>query len=274
MNSFSLRIKPNDIECFERTFLGDSGISIESKEIFSYHTHTHSYYEMTLYEPFDGSININGNDYMISTPSIILIPPSSFHKITSSTNSEARYIKVAFSEDILTLYSAQIPNWPVMLAPIASDSFIISLFHEMLWKKDSPAYIAMLINTAVYLTAENGEKLSPANISRENSLAMKAVRIINEYYCTDLTLHQTAGMLSVTPQYLSHIFSKNVGISFAKYLCEMRLNHAAELILESNSCITEICYACGYRNLSHFLRSFKERYGVTPKMYRKLHTNL
>ena len=99
---------------------------------------------------------------------------------------------------------------------------------------------------------------------------MKAVRIMNDYYDEHLTLNSIAELLSVSPPYLSHIFSRNVGMTFASYLCQLRLHHAARLLTDSSKSVTDICYACGYRNLSHFLRSLKEQYGMTPKEYRHL----
>ena len=47
----------------------DSGILSASKmNIYSFHVHTHLYYEMLLYEPFDGSIEINDRKIIIKQP--------------------------------------------------------------------------------------------------------------------------------------------------------------------------------------------------------------
>ena len=57
-------------------------------------------------------------------------------------------------------------------------------------------------------------------------------------------------------------------IGFSEYVSKMRLNYAAVLLAETNESVTDICFASGYGNLSHFLRCFKKEYGVSPKKYR------
>lgn len=255
---------------FESAELDENGIYISSDNVFAFPPHTHSYYEMTLYQPFDGVININGQNFDMNTkaPCVILINPSSFHKMSPPPKSVSRYIKVAFSQEILTLSPSKIPNWPIILTQPDPDCFLVRLFQELLTQQASPYYTALLINTAVCLLAEKGQKISPKAISGEHSLAMKAVRIINEHYDEHLSLNKVAELLSVSPPYLSCVFSGNIGMTFARYLCQLRLHHAARLLTDSDKTITDICYACGYRNLSHFLRSFKKQYGMTPKVYR------
>jgi spermidine/putrescine transport system substrate-binding protein len=46
------------------------------------------------------------------------------------------------------------------------------------------------------------------------------------------------------------------------------ITEAAELLRETGLSVTQICYACGYRNLSHFLRCFKRKYGMSPMQFR------
>ena len=48
-----------------------------------------------------------------------------------------------------------------------------------------------------------------------------------------------------------------------------RLNIAGELLRETNKSITEIAHACGFNNVSFFIREFKKDYSVTPKKYRR-----
>ena len=59
-----------------------SNIQLESDYMFSFFLHSHTYYEMTLYDPFEGNITVN--DYTVSpdTLTAILVAPSYFHKGT------------------------------------------------------------------------------------------------------------------------------------------------------------------------------------------------
>lgn len=261
------------MECIGQAVLKDNLFSVSTDCIFSYPIHTHAHFEMTLYEAFSGSIHVNGVEFTITTPTIILLNPSGYHKITVNGTTNSRFIKVAFAENILYDHLFQIPNWPLILEHVSSDSFLYRLFRELYHNSSDPACASQIINLLVYLLMQNAEKIAPAETSKDHALAMRAVRILNETYCSPITLQTTATLLSVSPQYLSTIFSKHVGVSFSQYLCDLRLRYAAELMQQNKSSITQICYQCGYRNLSHFLRSFKKKYGVTPKSYRAMCCN-
>lgn len=53
-----------------------------------------------------------------------------------------------------------------------------------------------------------------------------------------------------------------------KWLNDKRLEYACELLLSSDLNINEIGYESGFRNSSHFIKSFKDKYQVTPKQFR------
>ena len=58
--------------------------------------------------------------------------------------------------------------------------------------------------------------------------------------------------------------------SFSAMLLEARLDLARTMLLQSDGrvCIEEICYRCGFGELSTFYRAFKSRFGVPPATYR------
>ena len=53
-----------------------------------------------------------------------------------------------------------------------------------------------------------------------------------------------------------------------KWLNDKRLDYASQLLLSSDLNINEIGYECGFSNSSHFNKSFKDKYQVTPKQFR------
>ena len=50
---------------------------------------------------------------------------------------------------------------------------------------------------------------------------------------------------------------------------ELRLGYAANLLLSSNLSATDICYECGFCNLSWFYNAFEEKFEMSPIEYRK-----
>ncbi|RCH56228.1 hypothetical protein DJ568_05705 [Mucilaginibacter hurinus] len=64
-------------------------------------------------------------------------------------------------------------------------------------------------------------------------------------------------------------FKRRTRKTFSQFVNEVRVTHATGLLLEDKLNITEVCYACGYNNLSYFNRQFKAIMKVTPLEYRK-----
>ena len=97
----------------------------------------------------------------------------------------------------------------------------------------------------------------------------KAVRIIQERYADGISLDEIAGMLHITPEYLSGQFNREVGRSFSSYIKELRLRKAKELLLGSELKAFEIALKVGYPDPKYFSRVFKEATGMTPGEYQR-----
>ncbi len=81
---------------------------------------------------------------------------------------------------------------------------------------------------------------------------------------TDLAKH-----FSVSKQHLCHLYKQQTGRSIIEDVNECRMDHAAELLLNGATPISEICYRCGFNDLSYFYRTFKQRFGLNPGEFRK-----
>ena len=83
------------------------------------------------------------------------------------------------------------------------------------------------------------------------------------------TLQELADMLHMDKFYLIKEFSRYVGVSPHEYQIGLRLSYAKELLKYSDLSVTEIAYACGVNQTSHFISLFKEREHLTPAKFRK-----
>lgn len=101
-----------------------------------------------------------------------------------------------------------------------------------------------------------------------NGAVVAALREIEENYrFADLT--RLAKELHVSLPYLSAAVRRATGHTFKDLLLEKRLSKAAQLLKETRLTTQDIILAVGYENTSYFYRVFRERFGVTPKDYRK-----
>ena len=70
-----------------------------------------------------------------------------------------------------------------------------------------------------------------------------------------------------SPFYLSRIFAEHTGTTISRYLRNLRLERAAELLRSGRSNVTEAAMAVGYSSLSHFSKAFAEMFGVCPYVF-------
>lgn len=95
---------------------------------------------------------------------------------------------------------------------------------------------------------------------------------INAYimnnYRNPISIHDLADQLYLSEGYLSRFFKKNFGVSFNEYLTKVRLRHAVDDLLYTDSPITHISYDNGFANVTIFNRAFRKEYGETPSAVR------
>ena len=95
-----------------------------------------------------------------------------------------------------------------------------------------------------------------------------AKHYILTHYGDDLSLDILAKEVCLSPRYLSSLFIEENGYGINKYIREVRMKKAKELLLDTNLKIGEIGRKVGYPNLSYFCKSFAREYGVTPEKFR------
>jgi len=86
------------------------------------------------------------------------------------------------------------------------------------------------------------------------------------------TLSQLARSVGMSTFCFARVFAEMIGVPPHRYLVRLRLQAAAQRLREGAS-VTETCYAVGFRNLSHFIRCFRRRFGVPPSRYRQKPVN-
>ncbi len=92
---------------------------------------------------------------------------------------------------------------------------------------------------------------------------------MEDNYCFNLKTEQYAQLCNRSLSAFKRDFQKIMHTTPGKWLLEKRLNHALQLLLNSGKNVNEVAFESGFENASHFTRSFKERYLVTPSEMRK-----
>lgn len=97
----------------------------------------------------------------------------------------------------------------------------------------------------------------------------KVISFIETRYADDVSLQDAADHVSMSPNYISSLFKKELGVTFIDYLIQCRVERAKELLLETDRKVYEIAEQVGLENQSYFSRIFKKVTGVTPRSFRR-----
>jgi AraC-like DNA-binding protein len=93
-------------------------------------------------------------------------------------------------------------------------------------------------------------------------------RHIFSHHARDASVAGLAHKLGLSESRSMHLVKEIFGRSYIKLVNEMRLRTAASLLRETSLSVLNVCLASGFRDVSHFHRTFRRRFGVTPRDYR------
>jgi YesN/AraC family two-component response regulator len=92
---------------------------------------------------------------------------------------------------------------------------------------------------------------------------------MQQHFDKDIGLNELAKHVNMTAVSLSRFIKKRTGKTFIDSLNEIRIGHASRMLIDTTHSVSEICYQCGFMNLSNFNRIFKKKKGITPSEFRK-----
>ena len=85
----------------------------------------------------------------------------------------------------------------------------------------------------------------------------------------DIRIEEIAESLKISSGYALEVFQKVYGISPRRYLSQLKLQEAKQLVHQPDLALTSIATMLGYSSLSHFSRQFKRWTGMSPRQYRQ-----
>jgi AraC-like DNA-binding protein len=108
--------------------------------------------------------------------------------------------------------------------------------------------------------------------SADEQLMNRIMKVINENLSNpDLNVEMLAVGVGLSRVHVHRKLKELTNLSARDFIRNIRLGQAATLLCEKKLTISEVAYATGFTNLSHFSASFREMHGMTPKEYRNAH---
>lgn len=196
---------------------------------------------------------------------IIYLPKHSNYKVTSTVSGACYAINFDLFEDIF---------FEPFVINIKNHSQIIERFRlaKNIWEKKKNGYImkckAELYNILYTMQQEYFSEYIPKN---KLEIIRPAITYIHEKYTGEaISIEKLSDTCKITPEYFRRIFKSFYGISPVKYINNLKITRAKELIESGMYSVTDAAIQAGYTDMSHFSREFKKATGSCPSEYKKL----
>ena len=99
----------------------------------------------------------------------------------------------------------------------------------------------------------------------------KIIDYFEDHYADKISLDQIAENMYLSPFYISRIFKAETGDTPIRYLINIRLEHAWEILKENPEIsIQEAASRVGYEDAYHFSKLFKKKFGISPSSVKKM----
>lgn len=111
-------------------------------------------------------------------------------------------------------------------------------------------------------------KLCRPYSSEADSYIHIASEYINTYYSSNITLQDICAEIHVSPYHFIRMFKQKVGVTPHRYLLNVRIEKAKELLKAGRHSVIETALLCGFESIPHFSATFKKSTGCSPVDYK------
>jgi AraC-like DNA-binding protein len=157
-------------------------------------------------------------------------------------------------------------QWHVPAGKSASQRFE-NLWRRALLEQASPradAVVALHALASQILVALARLPVAPPRINTAARRVGAVAHELADTFYDEWTLDRAADRAGLSRRRFSELFRAHAGTTFLDHLTTLRLDHAAQLLRAGRHSVTGVAFSCGYRDLSHFYRAFRRRYGCPP----------
>ena len=254
-------------------------------DTFKWHYHYHPEYEIVCVFEGSGRRHVGNHLSNYSDGDLVLIgsnlPHGGFGYGAVGTHEE---VVVQFTEDFLGegfLSKPEMNNIRTLLElskqGISFDKKVkeklTEKFRNLLQIQPFERMIELL-NILQYLAnSTEYELLNGANIRYNFSLKdqerlRKVYIFIEENFAKNIDIQEVANICNLTVPAFCNYFKKNLNQTFTDFVNEYRINQACTMLLEGEG-IVDICFRCGFNNISYFGRVFKQIKSTNPSEFRR-----
>lgn len=207
-----------------------------------------------------GAFWINGEHYQVRPSQVFVIPPGELVEYEADMEKPWSYIWIGFESRI------ELPE--IFSQPVFSFPQGKPLFESMVGARElgrgQELFLCSKIFELLHMLLPSEEKEG-----RRQVYVRQAKNYIKSEYMTGITVGDVAASLGLDRSYFSGLFRAEVGKTPKEYLREVRMQQAADHLLNRDYTITEIAMSVGYPDVFTFSRVFRSHFGMSPREYRE-----
>jgi len=260
------------------------------KKEFTYPIHSHQEFELNFTEKASGVRRIVGDSVeVIGEYDLVLITGKDLEHVWEQHechSEQIREITIQFSSDLFFksfINKNQFDSIRKMLEQAQKGvcfpmSAILKVYHllDTLASEKEGFYAVIKFMTILYELSlcDDARTLSSSSFAKigvhsDSRRVQKVQDYINEHYTEEVRLSKLADLAGMTSVSFSRFFKLRTGKNLSDYIIDIRLGYSTRLLVDSTKSVAEICYECGFNNLSNFNRIFKKKKGCSPKDFRE-----
>lgn len=262
---------------FNPTFLFTwRGVRVTDEAVY----HSHDYLELALITNGRGKYKIDDVIYDVEEGDLLILNPGTYHQaLVADPRFPATefFIGAAdFCIEGMRPNCLDLDSWPIYKTGTELRQKLMRLCVSMSAEKDAVRvgrYFMMqsyLIQFMLYLLrADNEPKADVGKCSfdsvNKKEIVSKIMQYFEEHYAEKISLDIISENMYVSPFYISKIFKQITGDTPIRYLIDVRLDKARELLAGNPGIsVHEVAEQVGYEDVYHFSKLFKKRFGVSP----------
>ena len=253
---------------------------------FQIPVHWHDELEIIYVKSGFLTVNISGENYIGKPGDAFVVSPGNLHFMGSQTGT-VDYFTFLFPLKYIAFRSDDMLD-DKLIEPLNSGHLMISPEIKDTVKEQceqlARVYAAEIDKSESKITSQIRKKIILLQFIHElwkkgfivendttgrNTVEKEMVSYIQQNYMGKILLREFGEQFHLSEKYISRYFKEHFHITLSQYVTYLRLEHAKQMLQETDISVTEVAMQSGYQNISYFLRSFKKTYGVSPLKYRK-----
>ena len=245
--------------------------------------HFHDSYEITIVFEGHGEMGIETKTFKMKKGVVILLGNSQIHRSKVDSNTVYKRYVIKFSSEYISNFSTSqtdlLKMFRLKIPCVALGERDLALVEELcaramnggnnygddLMCQNALIELLIMLNE-VAPKSSNAEFFHSKNIDRVTPI----MEYITKNYAKDINLDIIAKEFFITKQHLCYIFKKTTGLGINQYLTAQRIIKACKLLRDGEG-VQLTGEKSGFKNNSHFIRTFKKFLGVSPGKYSTNH---